>query len=278
VNCGRTFVHDTSASPETLWYSFAFEHATVPVLVKHYGLSEKTVRTRLDAYVLPEKKPIPRAMVAVMDATKVGLLWVFAVRDPNAHETVYVADVFSETTSVYQAAHASLRNDGFTISAIVSDGRFTAVSWLFPGIPVQMCHFHQIEIVIRYLTLNPKLTAGQELLALVRTLATTDEASFTDAFAHWCRTWDEFLKEKTVDPETGRWHWTHKRVRQARDSVRMHLRLLFTFERYPELNIPNTTNSLDGSFKKAKAAIGIHSGLTRARQIKLVSALLWGDK
>lgn len=270
-------MHDTSASPETLWHSFAFEHATIPVLATRYKLSEKTVRTRLDAYALPEMTPAPRVMVAIMDATKVGLLWIFAVRDPNARETVYVAEVYSETTSVYQAAYATLVAGGFTIAAIVSDGRFTAVSWLFPGIPVQMCHFHQIEIVIRYLTLHPKLVAGQELLSLVRTLATTDEASFTDAFALWCRTWEDFLKEKTIDPETGRWHWTHKRVRQARDSVRAHLKLLFTFERYPELHIPNTTNSLDGSFKKAKIAIGIHAGLSRARQIKLVQSLLWGE-
>lgn len=258
--------------------SFAFEHATVPVLVKRYGLSEKTVRTRLDAYVLPVYKPTPRAMVAVMDATRVGLLWVFAVRDPNARDTVYVADVYSETTSVYQAAYASLVGDGFSMTAIVSDGRFTAVSWLFPGIPVQMCHFHQLQIVIRYLTQNPKLVAGVELLDLVRTLPSTDEASFVDAFEQWCSVWDAFLKEKTTDPTTGHWHWTHKRVRQARDSVRAHLHLLFTFERYPDLHIPNTTNSLDGAFKKAKVAIGIHSGLNRERQIKLVRALLWGDK
>ena len=117
--------------------------------------------------------------------------------------------------------------------------------------------------------------SGIELLALVRTLPRTDEASFNDAFKHWCRTWDTFLKEKTIDPETGRSQWTHKRLRQAKGSVSSHLPILFTYQKYPELCIPNTTNSLDGNFKKGKVAIAVHSGLTHARQIKLMLSLLF---
>ncbi len=138
-----------------------------------------------------------------------------------------------------------------------------------------MCHFHQEQIVIRYLTLHPKLEAGIELLDLVRTLPRTDEASFTDAFKHWQRTWHDFLQEKTKDEETGRWHRTHKRLRQARDSISTHLPYLFTYQRYPELNIPNTTNTLDGKFKKAKMAIGVHAGRTLARQVKLALSILF---
>ena len=99
--------------------------------------------------------------------------------------------------------------------------------------------------------------------------------TFTNAFENWCATWHTFLQEKTIDPDTHRGQWTHKRLRQARDSVAAHLPYLFTFQRLPHLNIPNTANSLDGSFKKAKVAIGVHAGLTHARQIKLVTALLF---
>lgn len=172
-------------------------------------------------------------------------------------------------------AYTDMKGKGFSFSAIVSDGRFVALQWLFPGIPIQMCHFHQEQIVIRYLTLNPKLEAGIELLGLIRTLPRTDEASFTEAFNHWSRIWHDFLQEKTVDSETGTWHWTHKRVRQARDSIKMHLPFLFTFQKYPDLHIPNTTNSLDGKFKKAKVALGVHSGLTLARRVKLALSILF---
>jgi hypothetical protein len=272
------FAHDTSATPETLWDEFASEHATIPVLAERYGVSERTIRRRLNAYEIQERTPAPRTMVAIIDATRVGYSWMLVVRDPHAKENVYAQEISSETTCAYQMARNDLYSNGFSFSAIVCDGRFAAVPWLFPKIPVQMCHFHQQQIVIRYLTLNPKLSAGVALLDIVRTLPRIDESSFTDTFTLWCRTWHSFLQEKTVELETGRWHWTHKRVRQARDSITAHLPYLFTFQRFPHLKIPNTTNSLDGSFKKAKMAIGVHSGLAHARQIKLVLSLLFRDE
>lgn len=190
------FVHDTAVSSETLWNAFAFEHATIPILAKRFHLSEKTVRVRLDAYVLPAHHPTPRSMAAVIDATRAGLSWILAIRDPHKKETVYAKEVHSETTSAYQAAHAECTAEGFSFVAIVSDGRFVGSPWLFPGIPIQLGHFHMEQIVIRYTTLNPNLVAGQELLALIRTLTTNDEASFSDAFRFFCRTWDEFLKDE----------------------------------------------------------------------------------
>ena len=53
-----------------------------------------------------------------------------------------------------------------------------------------------------------------------------------------------------------------------------HIDHLFTFQDHPMLNIPNTTNALDGSFKKAKLALGIHSGLSPEHKQKLVLSLL----
>jgi hypothetical protein len=268
------FVHDTSISPETLWREFAHEHATVPVLAQRHAISERTVRRRLDDHKLLTIAPAPRTMVAVMDATRIGPTWILAVRDPNAGETVYAHECEHESTFEYQMARKELAAQGFFFSGIVTDGRFVDVPRFFSGIPLQMCHFHQIQIVIRYLTLKPKTQAGIELLDLVRTLPRTDEASFTDAFTLWLKTHRTFLQEKTINPETGRFQWTHRRMRQARDSITAHLPILFTYQKYPELHMPNTTNSLDGKFKKGKVAIGVHAGLTHARQIKLMLSLL----
>lgn len=231
------------------------------------------MRDRLDEYQPPAHTPEPRPMVAVADATWIGGSWMLVVRDPHRKENVYRREVASEGTSDYQRARAELEARGFTFLAIVGDGRL-ALPWAFAGIPFQMCHFHMEQIVIRYTTQYPKLRAAIELLEIVRTLSRTDGASFADAFVLWSRTWDEFLREKSVNPETGRRAYTHRRLRSARDSIRRHLPHLFTFEKYPELNIPNTTNSLDGSFKKVKMAIGIHAGLTHRRKLKLITTLL----
>jgi len=246
---------------------------TVDTLVEKYKKSEKWIRMQLDAYELPIWKPTPRAMVAIMDATYTGDSWMLVVRDPNTKENVYFREHQHETIFAYQEAKRVLEAQGFIFIAIVGDGR-VSTPWLFSDVPVQMCHFHQIQIIIKYTTLNPKLEAGKELLELVHTLPHTDEASFTDAFKHWCRTWDSFLKEQTVDIETGRKHYTHRKIRAARTSIKQHLSYLFTYQKYSELNIPNTTNSLDGSFGKVKKSIGIHAGLKRSRKLKMIASLI----
>lgn len=212
-------------------------------------------------------------MVAVIDATYIGGTWILVVRDPERRENVYLREIAFETTFDYQQARDELLSQGFSFLALVADGR-ALVPWLFPGLPLQMCHFHMEQIVIRYTTLNPNLTAGVELLELIKTLSHTDEASFTDAFNLWRHIWKEFLGEKTLNPDTGRKTYTHRRLRSARDSIKRHLPYLFTYQKYPDLHIPNTTNSLDGFFKKVKMAIGIHSGLTHTRKLKLITSLL----
>lgn len=214
-------------------------------------------------------------MVAVMDASKIGFEWIFVVRDPHAKENVYMATVSCENTFCYQMALQTLKEQGFTITAIVGDGK-VAVSWLWKGIPSQMCHFHQKQIVIRCITQSPLLPAGVELLAIINTLTKSTEAEFTLRFTDWFTKWDSFLKEKSLNEKTGKYIYTHRKLRSARDSIKRHLPNLFTFERYPHLNIPNTTNSLDGSFTKIKNSIGIHAGLAHEQKMKMVRTILGG--
>ena len=49
---------------------------------------------------------------------------------------------------------------------------------------------------------------------------------------------------------------------------------LFTYLKYPELNIPNTTNSCDGSFAHCKNKVKIHRGLRKDRRKKMIDYLL----
>ncbi|HBE45395.1 MAG TPA: hypothetical protein DDW17_08150 [Deltaproteobacteria bacterium] len=69
---------------------------------------------------------------------------------------------------------------GYTIQAIVLDGR-RGVRQLFFDISVQMCHFHQKQIVTRYLTNNPKSVAGIALKKLTAMLCETNEKEFAAA-------------------------------------------------------------------------------------------------
>ncbi|KKU81488.1 MAG: hypothetical protein UY07_C0017G0026 [Parcubacteria group bacterium GW2011_GWA1_47_8] len=134
VHCSTQFQlskrKDLSLTRKKLWYEFCFQYATIDTLKGRYIKSEKWVRNQLSLYQLPERSVTPRAMVAIMDATKVGYEWLFVVRDLHAKENVYMAVVSSETTFCYQLAMQKLTQREFVISALVGDGktRFPAVS------------------------------------------------------------------------------------------------------------------------------------------------------
>jgi len=180
-----------------------------------------------------------------------------------------------ETVEVYAAGKQHVEQHGFNIQAVVIDGK-RGCRELFEPIPVQMCHFHQKQIIKRYLTSRPKLEASKELKTIVNTLTSTDEETFIKELEVWHTTWESFLKEKTVNEETGKWHYTHKRLRSAYRSLKTNLPYLFTFERYSELHIPNTTNSLDGWFNRLKSLLNVHRGLNKKRRNKIIKIILKG--
>jgi 6-phosphogluconate dehydrogenase len=78
-----------------------------------------------------------------------------------------------------------------------------------------MCQRHQIEIVRRYLTRNPKLQAEKELYVLAKNMTKLAEKEFVMLFEEWREKWNDFLKERTKDALTGKSHFTHKKLRSA---------------------------------------------------------------
>ncbi len=86
--------------------------------------------------------------------------------------------------------------------------------------------------------------------------------------------WHTFYTEKTYVEGTKHWHYTHKNVWSAYKSLERNLPLLFTYQKYPELNIPNTTNTIDGYFSGLKKKVGAHQGLRHNRRYKLICELL----
>jgi hypothetical protein len=160
---------------------------------------------------------------------------------------------------------------GFIIVAIVSDGRKGLVQ-SFGTIPVQMCQFHQVAIIRRYIT--PKLPASIELKELVSILKMTDKESFEGALNDWFVKWEYFLNERTINIETDRSYYTHKRLRSAYRSFKSNLPWLFVWYDNIELNIPNTTNAIDGHFADLKNKLRNHNGLSQKRKMKFIDAFL----
>jgi hypothetical protein len=107
----------------------------------------------------------------------------------------------------YYYGRKILEDRGWTFTAAVIDGR-RGLATVFKDIPVQTCHFHQMKNVTRYLTRRPETKAGQDLRALMLTLAHTDEVRFTRALMHWEKQYHSFITEKTHVTGTKHWYYT----------------------------------------------------------------------
>jgi hypothetical protein len=215
-------------------------------------------------------------VVLVMDTTYFGKVFgAMVFRCPHCHKNLLWKFLKYETIAQYIAGMKELQKRGWNIVGIVCDAR-RGLTVAFPDVPVQMCQFHQVQIVLRYITRKPKLIAGKELKELMLLLAKTDEASFRHWLKLWHEKWKDFLAEKTVDDITKRWHFTHKRLRSAYRSLETNFPWLYTFEHHPLLHMPNTTNSLEGTFTHIKAKISVHPGLRIDRKQKLIQELLSG--
>ena len=190
------------------------------------------------------------------------------------HPNLYVQEVQTESAEVYRQGRITLEKRGYTIMAIVLDGR-PRVRQIFGDVPVQMCHFYQKQIIVRYLTNNPKLEAGRELKIITKNLCETNERNFIAALETCHIRWSLFLKERTTDQVTGRWHYAHKRLCSPYRSLIMNLPYLFPYQKYPELNIPNTTNYLDGCFAYLRELVRVHRGVKNGLKGKIVTDILW---
>ncbi len=213
-------------------------------------------------------------MVAVVDCVFFGrTMGYLVVRDPDEKENVYWYEIARETTREHWYAREVLEAQGFVIKAVVADGK-PGLKLLYKDIPIQMCHFHQQAIIRRYITTRPKLEAGKELKELVKKLGDYCEKCFARELATWHRKWREFLNERTLNPETNKRPFTHKRLRSAHRSLKTNLPYLFTYKRYPELDIPNTTNGLEGLFAYLKELVRVHRGIKPDLKRKIIETIL----
>jgi len=209
-----------------------------------------------------------------MDTTYWGRgFGVMLFKDSLTKENLLKYYVKTETNALYIQGINELKSMGFQITAIVCDGRKGLIQ-SFGNIPVQMCQFHQSAIIRRYLTKKPKLKAAQELMEVVDLMKQTDKESFVGALQLWFDKWEQFLNERTINPITGRSFYTHKRLRSAYRSLKNNLPWLFTWYDNIELNIPNTTNAIDGHFADLKNKLRNHNGLSKKRKIKFIDGFL----
>jgi len=215
----------------------------------------------------------PNQSVVMMDTTYFGRDFGVMVFKDTKGMNLYWKYVKYETIAGYLEGINYIREQGVQIKGIVCDGRkglFNALA----EYPIQMCQFHQIAIVTRYITRKPRVQASVELKDLMHLLPQTDKESFFGAVDDWYQKWNEYINERAINPETGKSWYVHKRLRSAYKSIERNKPYLFTWYDNMHLEIPNTNNKLEGSFTDLKNKLRNHNGLSIKRREKFIDGFL----
>ena len=74
--------------------------------------------------------------------------------------------------------------------------------------------------------------------------------------------------------EKGYFPYKHCNVISAYAGLKRYMDFIFTYEKYSELNIENTTNRLEGLFSELKRKLNNHNGLTKKRKMLFIQDFL----
>lgn len=291
--CGKTWTNKSRKQRlvNKIWHDFVWNNLPVRELAIKYSLHENTIRKILHDYKpkplniasLPEGEKNKITVIA-MDTTYFGRnSGVVAAINAHNGDLLYFKEIFgSETNKDYELCINTLLEAGIHPKACIIDGR-QGVRYLLEdkGILVQLCQFHLKLMVKKYLTNNPVLEPNKELKLIIDSVCNKhihmDERSFLHMFVNWHGRYVSWLNEKTIDPVTGNKEWTHQDTRRAFNAIKNHLDIIYTYEHYPELNIPSTSNRIEGKFGVAKDKLRIHHGYTKDLKIKILFSLLSGE-
>jgi len=118
-------------------------------------------------------------VVVEMDATYWGRKFgIVIIKDAYRNKVLWYKFIQQrERVEDYIEGVEWLNDKGFKIWGVVCDGLKGLFAALAP-IPVQMCQFHMVSIVRRYLTNRPDLEAARELLKLAKTLSVKSKSEF----------------------------------------------------------------------------------------------------
>lgn len=271
-DCGRQFLGGERRDKSHVIDDYVDGKQTLKQLARKYGVNEKTIRRDLKGMRYVQKISKYKDVTIQMDTTYWGRRFgLMVIRDAVRGKVLWRKYVTHETIADYMEGVGWLKSKGFKIYGAVIDGMKGLAKALYP-IPVQLCQFHQMLMVRRYITQDPDIEASRVLLALVNDITSMDKESFIGAFEQWHEKYEDVLNERVRDGRIKRRTppYMRPRLRSAYFSVKRNMSLLWTFYDRPETGLPNTNNALEGLFSDLKTKVRVHSGLGKESRKKLL--------
>jgi hypothetical protein len=122
--------------------------------------------------------------------------------------------------------------------------------------------------------MNPKSLVSKALLEFKLLLTKTDKESLVGGLASWHKKWESYINERSKKIEGKKSRFVHRKLRSANRSLTTNLPDLYTSYDHLELNIPNTTNAIDGHFSDLKNKLRNHNGMALKRKIEFIDEFL----
>lgn len=201
-------------------------------------------------------------------------------RDADSKSTIYYR--FAEGENEYEIikdlqAFKAMR---LRISSFTTDGGddiIRAIKYVYPYTTRQRCVVHIERECLAWLTQHPKSSAGILLRRLVCQIShiktNNDKLYWIKELNKWHEDYEEFIKQKTVNRETGELTYTHDSVRRA--YIHLHRAIPNMFKYIDEPDVPNNTNSLESFFGHLKDNLRIHRGLSQDHMDNFVKWYLY---
>lgn len=167
----------TKVSIWKLYEDFSLHKQTYAELSDSYNISVKTIQKYLDMKIVSRKKVKPRKVILLIDTTYFWNFWLMLFKDSQKKDILNYKIVDYETNSGYENDIRELMIDWREIESIIYNGR-RGLLLMFSKIPTQMCHFHQRQIIRRYITKTPILEPSIKFNDIMIWLTCTNKWTF----------------------------------------------------------------------------------------------------
>jgi len=261
-----------------LFMDWITSKASIADIAKREGVTMETLKIWFEPFWKMPPRPlalsyIPRILVVDGTVLRRGRVTLLVAVDGDTGVPVFWWPVIRENAEEWERFLDMLHSHGEP-HVIICDAQkslLKAIGIVYPGVLVQRCMTHVIRQARAWLTQHPKTRAGRDLLRLVSELnaihTQRQKRRWIRRFWSWTKQYSKFLKERTT-AVSGRWWYTHRKLRGVRSLLANAIPDLFRFVRDP--SIPRTSNAVEGGVNaRLKELIRCHRGISLQKKLSL---------
>ncbi|MCK5467189.1 MAG: transposase [Cyclobacteriaceae bacterium] len=268
-----------------MWFrKWVFKRWTLNDISKQSGYSVRTLKRYFHDFLVepPTLSVFPSERVnLIIDGTYFNNnLCLILYRDNTIKFTQLYRLTDGEWFEELAEDLSNLLKLGVQIESITCDGHkalLKAIRHTCPQVAVQRCLIHIQRMCRIWLSNRPKSDAGRDLRRIISQVHLIKESLQRDywivSLVRWHETYKEYINQKTINPLTGRYWYTHKMVRRSFMTIKNALPDMFKYLDNPR--IPNSTNGLESFFGHLKGHLNVHRGLSQQHRKQFIKWYLY---